>query len=298
MSPLRVARALPPGRPLVVGLVVLACAGCNLLRSDWLQGFGASRDDPRSVVHLPAVQPPIETIGMEIVFAERPVDDPLLADRRLWDGVDVVGQIRPEVRRRLLDNGFRVGAASATANPAIETLLGMTSESTGARAPVGERQLAGRRVVRPEGGATEVQTGQSYDVLTLPVDGEPRSLEFRNARCVLRVTAEQLEVGWAKLEFTPEIHHGRLGWRPMATTDGWQGATSQRIHRLYDQRFSIILNTGEMAVITADAQRKNSLGAGFFVDGSGTQRVQRVLFVRLADAAGGAATQRLSAAGR
>lgn len=285
MSRPRAARRWPPSLVRIFPplAAVLVLGGCQLFHNHPAQAFLPAQDE-KSSVDLPAVRPNPAAVALEIVFVERPADDPLLAADKLWEGIDTVGQIDPAVRRRLTDRGFLVGLASATPNPAIETMLGLTAQSSGARAPVDRRRLAGRRVFRPEGGATEVQTSRPCALLPVSLPGD-RPREFRNARCVLRVTAERLEDGWAKLQFTPEIHHGRLGWRPMATTAGWQGSTSQRIYRFYDQRFSVTLNTGEMAVITADPQRSGSLGTHFFTEGSGSQRVQRVLIVRLSGTA-------------
>lgn len=262
------------------------CAGCSLLRFGWSDQFSDSNHPDSKKTSLPAIRRLRDTVGLEIVFAERPVDDPLLSNASLWEGVDTVGEIKPAVRKRLQRNGFKVGHMSATPNQAVESLLGLTSQSTGTRAPVGRMQLAGQRIVRPAGGDTEVQTSRYFPTISVQLDdASPGPFRAQNARCVFRVKVQQLDDGFAKLEFTPEIHHGRLGWRPMATETGLQGTTAQKIQHFYDQRFSITLNTGEMAVITADASQTESLGALFFTDGDRGGRKQRVLFVRLADVA-------------
>jgi hypothetical protein len=198
---------------------------------------------------------------------------------------------------------------SATPNRAVESLLGLTSQSTGTRDPVGRMQLAGQRIVRPAGGDTEVQTSRYFPTIAVRLhdaaldrsaashpSGDAAGEPFRaqNARCVFRVKVEQLDDGFAKLEFTPEVHHGRLGWRPVATEAGLQGTTAQKIQHCYDQRFTLTLNTGEMAVLTADSSRPDSLGALFFIDGERGGRKQRVLFVRLADVARSSAIVRES----
>jgi|GEM_PF-347808 len=307
---------LPPSafRLLFVLLApLLTCAGCSLFRFGWSDDVSTNGDPHAKKPSLPAIRRSRDTVGLEIVFAERPVDDPLLADAALWEGVDTVGELKPETRKRLLRQGFKVGHMSATPNAAVESLLGLTSQSTGTRAPVGRRQLAGQRIVRPLGGDTEVQTSRYFPMFTY--DGLPRpsrsatALEgrrtgpdepfrARNARCVLRVKVEQLDDGFARLQFTPEIHHGRMGWRPQATEMGLQGTTSQKIHYLYDQRFTMTLNTGEMAVLTADSALPDSLGNRFFIDGEPGSRTQRVLFIRLADVAASQAVVRESRANR
>jgi hypothetical protein len=274
---------------------LLMCAGCSLFRFGWTDEVSTTRNPDAKKPSLPAIRRSRDTVGLEIVFAERPIDDPLLSNAALWEGVDTVGELTPETRKRLLRHGFKVGHMSATPNAAVESLLGLTSQSTGTRTPVGRRQLAGQRIVRPLGGDTEVQTSRYFPTFAVQLDDEPgerpgRSkrpgrFEARNARCVLRVKVEQLDDGFAKLQFTPEIHHGRLGWRPMATELGLQGTTAQKIQHLYDQRFTLTLNTGEMAVITADSALPDSLAGRFFIDGDPGSRTQRVLFVRLADVA-------------
>lgn len=274
-------------RRAAVALVAPAmlCAGCKLLKYGWTDTFSTTGEGDAKRSSLPAMRRVRDTVGLEIVFAERPLNDPLLTNASLWEGVDTVGELTPDVRKRLQFHGFKVGHMSATLNAAVETLLGLKSEATGARTPVGRMQLAGQRIFRPVGGDTEVQTSRYFPAISVRLDDSAEPFDASNARCVLRVKVAQLDDGFAKLEFTPEIHHGRLGWRPIATEMGLQGTTAQKIRHCFDQRFSLTLNTGEMAVITADSNPADSLGRLFFVDGERGARTQRVLFVRLADVA-------------
>ncbi|MFQ5730724.1 MAG: hypothetical protein ACE5KM_02095 [Planctomycetaceae bacterium] len=267
--------------------IVCSCAGCSLLRTGWSDVDDRRGDTDKGSSHLPAIRRPGRSVGLEIVFVERPANDPLMSDRNLWEGVDTVGELAPEVRMRLRGSGFRVGHSSATPNEAIETMLGLTSADTGTRAPVGREQLSGRRIYRPAGGETEVQTSRVYPEFVIPAsDSRSPRLEFRNARCLFRVKVRQVANGWTELEFTPEIHHGRNGWRPIATGMGWQGTTSQKVHRLYDRRFRLTLNLGEMAILSAGPKQPDSTGSRFFLDGKGPGGKQRVLIVRVADIAG------------
>ncbi len=265
---------------------LLLTGGCRLFNQGWSHTFGNTNPDDRQSGGLPPVQRMAETVGLEIVFVERPADDPLLQPRKLWEGVDLVGQMPPELRARLKKNGFQIGHAGTTPNSALETLLGLKSISSGAQAPIDPRKLFGHRVIRPTGGETVIPASKVHpSLIGVVTDDSGKRTDFAQARCVFRVTATRLQDGWAKLEFTPEVHHGKQTYRPVATDNGFTGATSQRIHRLYNQRFSMKLNVGEMAVITSDRSRPDSLAARFFLEGSGDSAVQRLLIVRVADVA-------------
>ena len=267
-------------------IALLACTltggGCSLLNKG-LSSVGLdSRPTNDSTSGIPKIPRAADTVQLEMLFVERPVDDPLLGEQ-LWEGMDVVGD-DPVVRKRLLANGIRVGHSSATPNRTIETLLGLTTDG-GAAAPVDEKKLTGRRVVRPSGGDTVAQTSPFRSQSTVKIVGDDGVLmkDFQTARCVMRIKAKSLQKGWATLEFLPEIHHGQRRYRPMSSEAGWSGGTSQKIHRLYSQRFSVTLNVGDMAVISADNLMPGSLGGHFFMAGDQGDQVQRVLIVRLTD---------------
>lgn len=267
---------------------MLLTGGCKLFNNGWSHTFGDKKPDGEKNGGLPQVQRLAETVGMEIVFLERPADEPLLQPKKLWEGVDLVGQVPPDLRQRLRKHGFQIGHSGATPNSALETLLGLKSASSGAQAPIDPQKMFGHRVIRPTGGETVVPASKFHpQIVGLVTDETGRPIDFENARCVFRITAERLQDGWAKLEFTPEIHHGRETYRAMANenSNGFVGTTSQRIYRLYNLRFSMKLNVGEMAVITSEQKHPDSLAGSFFVEGLGNSAVQRLLIVRIADVA-------------
>lgn len=265
--------------------VILSNGGCTLFHhgSTLFEHVSRKLDDSDGVI--PRIPRAADTVQLELVFVERPADDPLLSEGQLWAGLDMVGDMDPIIRKRLLSNGIRVGHSSPTPNRAIETLLGLMSENAGTAAPIDPRKLTGRRVVRPSGGDTIVQTGplrQAASVKIVTDDGV-RMKDFHLSRTIMRVKAERLQKGWARLEFLPEIHHGEQRYRPISSGNGWEGGTAQKVHRLYSQRFSVTLNVGDMAVITADNAMPESLGGSFFMAGDGGERIQRILIVRLSD---------------
>lgn len=271
-------------RDAVVALLAMALGsgGCSLFS----KGLSSVRLETQPVNNstsgIPKIPRAADTVQLEMLFVERPVDDPLLGEQ-LWEGMDIVGD-DPVVRKRNLANGIRVGHSSATPNRAIETLLGLTNDG-GDAAPVDWKKLTGRRVIRPSGGDTVAQTSPYRAESTVKIVGDEgvRVKDFHMARCVMRIKAQRLQEGWATLEFLPEIHHGQRRFRPISSESGWKGGTSQKIHRLYSQRFSLTLNVGDMAVISADNRMPDSLGGHFFMAGEPGDQVQRVLIVRLID---------------
>jgi hypothetical protein len=242
---------------------------------------------------LPRIAAPRNSIQLEIIFVERPIDDPLLGSA-LWDKIDQAGALDSDVRESLSENGFRVGQAGSHPPRALETLLGLQSEIPDDAESPDSKHLIGHRVALRSGAATEIQTSRfrSKSSLRIPGTNGIRIKDFLNSRCVLRLKAKRLQNGWAQLEFLPEIHHGPQTWRPTATKAGWQGQTTQRINKLYDLRFSVTLNLGEFVVITSNSfpaddsdngSDATSLGPHFFLSGPKDQKLQRVLIVRLSN---------------
>lgn len=247
-----------------------------------LFGGGTSTNDAAADSPLRPIPTSRNALELEIVFAERPVGDPLLGSA-LWDEIDEL-TIQPELRRSLRRHGFLTGVCGAAPPRALQSLLGLVWD-----VPDEDKRLVGRRIVLPSGGQTDIPTSyyRAEREIAVPVAGsaEMQLRAFPNGRCVLTVRAEHLQEGFARVEFLPEIHFGELINRPTATATDWQYQARQKVERLYDQRFSVDLNIGEMAVVTTDAADPQSLGHHFFVvsgDDGGERKIQRVLVVRLA----------------
>lgn len=248
---------------------MLVC-GCNLFDNvEWMETTEKSGG-------LKPIQPSIDTVQVEVFYAERPANDPLLGDI-LWDNVDESGALDHATREIVNRNGFRVGIVGADPPQALQTLLGLSTESDA-------RNLNGRRIGLFTGTTTEVQTSPDYETCSISFLDREDSLheqEFQNARCVLRLKAERFQPGWARLEFQPEIHHGENRLRHQAGENGWQLRTTQNVKQMFSQTFEVTLNQAEMVIITQLDDAESSVGRHFFNHGDPPDQKQRILVVRL-----------------
>ncbi len=277
-------------------LLAASVCGCAL----WQGRQRAARAEAAKKALLRPLQAPRNTIELEIVFVDTLADDPLLRER-LWQDVDQVAALSAETRARLRRAGFRVGQVGTTFPPALESLLKMSDCSQSATDGQSNRpqQTASSHtasgsdepgfVVRvlalPSGTDAEIETGPIFPTrrLRLPTEGGDEVVRtFDNARCVLRVRAVAVDKGWARVEFTPEIHHGRVAPRPTPLPTGWLFRTGQEVEPLYGLRFKVNLNVNESVLVTSSSDDPLSPGFQFFRGPNESAHLQRLLLVRLA----------------
>lgn len=264
--------------------LVAASGGCALLERGWF----ADKDEPdgssgeRSVLKPIAAAP--TSMQVEVVFVERPTEDPLIG-QALWRELDQVGAVDLKLREILTNNGFRVGVSSSSPPRALQTLMGMATEIHDAATPEDAKRLVGRRLTIASGSETEVQTSPIFESCSIRTFGgeKPHSGDYENARFVFRLKVQRVQDGWAKLEFTPEIHYGENKLRQVAGPSSWQLRNTQRIVPFHTQRFELTLNQGEMAVVAPVGEEPKSLGRHFFLSEGDAGALERVLIVRLAD---------------
>ncbi|WP_417385029.1 hypothetical protein [Gimesia sp.] len=268
-------------------LLVVKISGCALMEESAV--FGLKKYAEKQTVNkLPAIPVSQDAMQVEIVFIERPVTDPLLGSA-LWNEVDEIGAIELLNQENLNQNGLRVGHVSSVPPMALQTLLGLKSHLGGLSREDESLLLSGRRLMLRSGVPTDIQTSDFYDKCSLKLltgdDEEPEEVkEFEQARCVMRVKAHKVQDGWAKLEFTPEVHYGAQQLRRTPTTIGWQLENRQNTSPFYNQKFEVTLNVGEMAIITAtDGVKQNSAGHLFFRGEGSKADIQKILVVRLSN---------------
>jgi hypothetical protein len=265
---------------LSVCLLAGMASGCALLE----RGSNSSEDreaKANSLLKMPS--PSVDAIQLDVLFVERPVGDPTLGNA-LWSRLDRVSTLPASTLASLERNGFRFGVAPSDPPRTLQAALGMTGEMV----PRDESQAygpSGSRTTRRSGEELSVDAWSGYSHCEISFDrsGGPESNSYQNARCVFRVKVERVQDGWAKLEITPEIHHGEMRLRRFADEQNWSTRPSQLVDPQFDQKFTVELNLGEMVVLGAGDGDSTSLGHHFFRGGTTDSRTQRLLIIRLAD---------------
>ena len=132
---------------------------------------------------------------------------------------------------------------------------------------------------------TVISTGIEHELCEFPVRDADRTkaLSYERASCVLRMKAHRLHDGWVRVDFQPEIHHGDSMMRATATEDGLSLRGGQNIDVRHSQRFSIDMNVGERALVTATSDDDATMGDRFFCRTDHGLKKQRVLVVRIVD---------------
>lgn len=260
----------------IVGITLLA--GCALFP----EGMSAEKVETRRPT-LPPIQAAPDSIQLEVLFVERPADDPLLT-KLIWAEVDQIASIPAETRELLLQNGMRVALAGSNPPPTVQKLLGMVSG--GSNSAVDSKRMVGSRKLLPPGVDTEVQTAENYETCHLKlIQGDNvKLLDYQQARCLFRMNSNRLQDGWIRVTFQPEIHHGENRVRHTPTEDGWAFRSRQNVDARHSHQFSLTMNVGEIALITAAPEMPESLGELFFCRDDNGIKKQRVLIVRVADA--------------
>jgi hypothetical protein len=231
-------------------------------------------------LELPRMVAPRDSVQLDVLFIDRPQNDALLTDA-LWREVDQIAGRPAAERRQLKRHGWRVGHASSHPPRALEELLRLSSEQPEFHDP--SQRLIGRRIALATGTDFPIDVTETLPELRIRVSDDADVRSYSDAKCVLRTRLERQQDGWVKLHFLPELHHGKTWLRPVATPQDWTSRRQQNIEPLYDQQFSLSLNLGEMALITAESSTAQTTGSAFFRSLDETGRLQRMIVVRVAD---------------
>ena len=261
---------------------MLVLLNCGVLACESLPSGGSSTQQS-TAFKLPTLSAPRDSIELDIVFVDRPASDPLLG-KMLWREIDQVGTLSAEQRSTIREAGLLVGHVGSSPPDALQSLLNLTDEELERqrREANGLPKTAARRVALPAGTDTEVWSNETVAsrIATLP---SGKIMELTDVRGLLRLRAERSQDGWARLDFTPELHHGQTNTRPFAAATGWMYRTTQEVIPCFAQQFSANLNVGEMLVLTCDRDRPGTLGQSLFQFEDGTGLKQRIVVVRLAE---------------
>ena len=245
-------------------------SGCSLFSTASMSSAVTSKP------FLPPLVKPQDAVSVEIMLADRSAGDPMCGTA-LWSNLNEACASSPASHGLLRKNGFQYGLSPSTPPFAVQALLSSDGKSATHRIHRVQYGL-------PSGGEHVVETWPEVPLLEcdVPSGSESTRQTFKSARCIIRVRVEKAEEGWARFEFTPEIHHGPMLARRVPSDHGWLFQESQEIEALYDLKFAVELNVGELAVIGLNDSASSLLGHSFF-RGAEQGPLERVLMIRLAD---------------
>lgn len=249
-------------------------SGCHLMTDDLRTPVTAVETPgtaPVSAGRVPEAQTAIE---LEVFFVDRHPDDPLIG-KALWSELHQLSALDPARRDQLAEHGFRFGIAASRPPRSVQALMSLSTP----RDPV--RRASKQQYVLPSGQETWLMATQLPPTCTirLPDDEAGRELEVGNGRCVFRVRAEEVEDGWARLEILPEVWANDLSLHPRPNDHDW--VYDRKKTPLYEDRFHVELNVGEIVVIGRSTDADSPFGDHFFRTVSDDVDVERLLMIRL-----------------
>ena len=253
--------------------------GCALLLPG-CQGLFSNRDQTSQIYVAGQLLKPIpkmmDSIRLDVFQVDRHVGDPRIGES-MWQAVSQGGSLDPATIRNLNEHGFRFGTVPANPPVALQSLILATNSNSAE----GTRHQS---VAFPTGGQAILEVMPLPEGLDVVIPGPEgsRPLTLHSAKAVLNLRADKIEDGWARLEVVPEIHHGETLNRPVAGEREWLMRHSQAVEPLYQFKFHVELNRGEMAVVGLHDLAKSPVGRWFFrnqLDGS----LERVMMSRMSD---------------
>ena len=263
------------GVALLFGLILLP--GCRMVDDAALADkspLAAAGEEPRHVV-------------LDVVFVRVPTIEPSPAGD-LWEHVDE-SAIPAAQRRRLAQNGFRVGVIGSELPPALAEVVGSARSLHGNGATTPDEDATGHV------GATRRQmllyAGQRGELIASSVqaefhvieinEGELRGETYRDGQAQFSVRGQRNPDGQAAVTLVPEIHHGAFRQK-YVPGEGMFRLDTRRDRRICDRlQIEVKLAAGQMLVLGSRPDRSGSLGYRFFhTSGSGAPQ-QKLLLLRL-----------------
>jgi hypothetical protein len=275
---------------------VLLSGGCHL----FIEGSaaGAKGRSP-----LQPTTPSPDSIALEIIWARFPQNDPALNDT-VWAQVDET-QLPAQVRRELVNNGFRVGVLSGAPPAAIAHAINLkiekpkegpnTSAEAASAAPpklddatqdVMTEPTVNRRLLQlRRGRRAEIEASELLDSVPLLVNSghELSGRTYRDAQAIYALRVDPQPNQTVGIELTPELHHGQSRVRWTGGEDGILRQAPSREREVFEaMRMNVRLAPGEMLVLMSLPDAGSRLGHYFHTAESADGPQQKLVLIRLA----------------
>lgn len=289
-------------RKAIAGLL-LAVPGCGLFRSARESGglggaslLGGGPLEGEAAAELSrggAGGLQLRTARLEALIVSRPVDDARLR-RLVWEELDESGLMSPEQRQRLNRGGLRIGVAGSGSPWALQSL---------AREASAAEQLDDDGVARRELPSGSLGTGQGFSLMPggqsflelqsgldeggLPLGKIPQLSGLRDRRqlrCVIEVTAKEIEADWVLLNLLPVVYAGAVTPRLTIEDFAEKLPSRQNVVPLYEYQVDVRLMTDEVAVMGrygGAGAAEWTLGNLFFQPDPGGVALERLLMIRM-----------------
>jgi hypothetical protein len=245
---------------IVIALLVCVAGGCRLFPGETM----AKGHSP-----LKPAQPSPDSVGMEIIWARFPANDPVLGDAS-WCEIDET-QIEPSVRRELLNNGIRAGVIGSVVPAAIDHVLHQResasnagqSDTTKNNAELMTEPIVHGHLLRARRNQrTEIQASEEYPSMPLLMSGDA-------------------ELGGRTYQQAKAVYCLRVDPRPDRTA--LVELTSLNERKVFDQlQLSVRLAPSEMLVLMSLPNSGSRLGHYFHTVDSADGPQQKLILIRLA----------------
>ena len=254
---------------------LLTLPGCAAPQLEGKSPLVAARMSPDSVV--------LEVFSVRFPFGDPEINGPM------WQQIDEQ-PFPPDLRRRLMRNGFRIGLVGGQMPVALSRLLELKDKpvSTGESAqidvgelesepPVLRHHLAIRSGRRKEVVVSDVH--DQLDVLRVE-SGELCGQTYGKAQAMFAVKAFPQADGRVRVELVPELHHDEARPRWVGR-QGMMRLEAGRPRETFDDlAVSVNLSTGCMLLIGSLPEKPGSLGHHFLTEKKERMQ-QKMLVVRL-----------------
>ena len=229
-----------------------------------------------------------DSVSLEIFQARIPLDKDATADA-LWEGIDEQ-KFDPELRRRLVANGLRVGIVGGSLPKELADLLeldGAASEAGGAQVITDQSAVprVSRQVIqakRREQRQIHVSELRDEGQVLLSRDGSLGGKTFRQMEGVYSLQAETIPGQRVKVRLTPELHHGDLKQRYAGSQQGIFMSIPSREREVFDElSMDATLAPGELLVLGCLPGAKTSLGGVFHTASAAGKDERKLILVRL-----------------
>jgi hypothetical protein len=243
-------------------------------------------NNSESGLQLPAPKFRSDSLVCEIAFVQWDTHQ-TDSDQRLWQAIDEQF-LSTDVRRRLAENGLRIGLISGQLPEEIRSKLGSTGDPAAAltaeKLEPGTDMLTRRETRQIRAGVSEIievlpESPQSRVVLFKDQEAV-RAERFDRPRGFMELESTTPGDGYVHVQLTPGIDFGEWGQRVVGNQGGLR-YDYRRDQRLFAElAVAAQISTGQILVITSTPDAKG-LGAAFFANRflSGTE--QLFLLIRL-----------------